>query len=170
MDQGIDEDPQLAAALELLQARLDGEDWPQWRGSLGAQVRGSEIVAQRAYRDRLLEELASVDEKLAELESGNDADDSEEPNAVIGRETDGPVVLGIESSCDETAAAVVRGVEVLSAAVATQHELHREFGGAVPEIASRAHVERVLPVVRARWPRRSRSTTSRRSRSGTDPD
>ena len=68
---------------------------------------------------------------------------------MIGRETDGPVVLGIESSCDETAAAVVRGVEVLGAAVATQHELHREFGGVVPEIASRAHVERVLPVVRA---------------------
>ena len=68
---------------------------------------------------------------------------------MIGRDTDGPVVLGIESSCDETAAAVVRGVEVLGAAVATQHELHREFGGVVPEIASRAHVERVLPVVRA---------------------
>ena len=73
-------DPQLAAALEALQARLDGEDWPRVGGDpSAAQVRGSEIVAQRAYRDRLLQELASVDEKLAELESGNDADDSVEP-------------------------------------------------------------------------------------------
>jgi N6-L-threonylcarbamoyladenine synthase len=58
-------------------------------------------------------------------------------------------VLGIESSCDETAAAVVGdGDRVLSSTVATQHDLHAEFGGVVPEIASRAHVERILPVVR----------------------
>lgn len=59
------------------------------------------------------------------------------------------LVLGIESSCDETAAAVVRsGVDVLSNVVASQHDLHAEYGGVVPEIASRAHVERVTPVVR----------------------
>ncbi|MFO0828546.1 MAG: tRNA (adenosine(37)-N6)-threonylcarbamoyltransferase complex transferase subunit TsaD [Phycisphaerales bacterium] len=62
---------------------------------------------------------------------------------------DVPLVLGIESSCDETAAAVVRGGrEVLSDVVATQHDLHERYKGVVPEIASRAHVERIVPVVR----------------------
>lgn len=60
------------------------------------------------------------------------------------------LTLGIETSCDETAAAVVRGGrEVLSSVVASQHELHEEYRGVVPEIASRAHAERILPVVRA---------------------
>jgi N6-L-threonylcarbamoyladenine synthase len=60
-----------------------------------------------------------------------------------------PLVLGIETSCDETAAAVVSfGGRVRSSVVASQHELHEEYGGVVPEIASRAHVERILPVVR----------------------
>lgn len=60
------------------------------------------------------------------------------------------IVLGIESSCDETGAAVVRdGTVVLSNVIATQHELHAEYGGVVPELASRAHAERILPVVRS---------------------
>jgi N6-L-threonylcarbamoyladenine synthase len=59
------------------------------------------------------------------------------------------LVLGIESSCDETAAAVVRdGREVLSNVIASQHDLHAEYRGVVPEIASRAHAERVIPVIR----------------------
>ena len=59
------------------------------------------------------------------------------------------LILGLETSCDETAAAVVRGgTEVLSNVVATQHELHVRYAGVVPEIASRAHVERLLPVVK----------------------
>jgi len=57
-------------------------------------------------------------------------------------------LLTIESTCDETAAAVVTDqLEVLSAVVASQDELHRRFGGIVPEIASRAHLERMLPVI-----------------------
>jgi N6-L-threonylcarbamoyladenine synthase len=60
------------------------------------------------------------------------------------------LVLGIESSCDETAAAVVRdGRVVLSNVIASQHDLHAQYQGVVPEIASRAHAERVLPVVEA---------------------
>lgn len=56
--------------------------------------------------------------------------------------------MALESSCDESAAAVIhRDRRVLSSVVATQHELHERFGGVVPEIASRAHVERMLPVV-----------------------
>ncbi len=59
-------------------------------------------------------------------------------------------VLGIESSCDETAAAVVRdGRHVLSSVVASQHDTHAEYAGVVPELASRAHVEKILPIVRA---------------------
>lgn len=59
-----------------------------------------------------------------------------------------PLLLGIESSCDETAAAVVEGDRhVRSNIVATQHALHVEYAGVVPEIASRAHLERIGPVV-----------------------
>ena len=57
-------------------------------------------------------------------------------------------ILTIESSCDETAAAVVTGeLEILSSVVASQEELHLKFSGVVPEIAARAHVERILPVI-----------------------
>jgi N6-L-threonylcarbamoyladenine synthase len=58
------------------------------------------------------------------------------------------LVLGIESSCDETAAAVVRdGDEILSSIISSQIELHRPFGGVVPELASREHLEKVDPIV-----------------------
>ncbi|MCU1460910.1 MAG: gcp [Acidimicrobiales bacterium] len=58
------------------------------------------------------------------------------------------VVLGIETSCDETAAAVVaNGAAVMSSVVSSQVDLHARFGGVVPEIASRAHVELLTPVV-----------------------
>lgn len=59
------------------------------------------------------------------------------------------LVLGIESSCDETAAAVVRnGDEILSSVISSQVEIHREFGGVVPEIASREHLEKIDPIVK----------------------
>lgn len=57
-------------------------------------------------------------------------------------------VLGIETSCDETAAAVVcDGRDVRSSVVASQVELHEKYGGVVPEIASRAHIEQIYPVI-----------------------
>ena len=57
-------------------------------------------------------------------------------------------LLLLESTCDETAAAVVTDeLEVLSSVVASQEHLHERYGGVVPEIASRAHVERILPVI-----------------------
>ena len=59
------------------------------------------------------------------------------------------LILGIESSCDETAAAVVRnGRELLSNVVASQMEMHALYGGVVPELASREHLRNILPVVR----------------------
>ena len=58
------------------------------------------------------------------------------------------VILGIETSCDETAAAiVVDGRDVRSSIIASQHDLHARYGGVVPEIASRAHLEKIGPVV-----------------------
>ena len=57
-------------------------------------------------------------------------------------------ILTLETTCDETAAAVITDrLDVLSSVVASQDALHERFGGVVPEIASRAHVERILPVI-----------------------
>lgn len=58
------------------------------------------------------------------------------------------IVLGIETSCDETAAALVRdGTQVLASVVASQVAVHHPFGGVVPELASRKHIEAIVPVV-----------------------
>ncbi len=58
------------------------------------------------------------------------------------------IILGIESSCDETAAAVVAdGTDILSSIVASQVEVHHPYGGVVPELASRKHIEAIVPVV-----------------------
>ena len=58
------------------------------------------------------------------------------------------LILAIESSCDETAAAVVRdGREILSSIISSQIELHKPFGGVVPEIASRQHLDKIEPIV-----------------------
>src|SRR6202789_3828061 len=60
------------------------------------------------------------------------------------------LILGIESSCDETAAAVVqRGARTLSSVVASQISTHARYGGVVPELASREHLRAIVPVVRA---------------------
>jgi N6-L-threonylcarbamoyladenine synthase len=58
------------------------------------------------------------------------------------------LVLAIETSCDETSAAVVKdGREVLSNIINSQIDLHKKYGGVVPEIASRKHVELIVPVI-----------------------
>jgi N6-L-threonylcarbamoyladenine synthase len=58
------------------------------------------------------------------------------------------LVLGIETSCDETAAAIVRdGREIVSSVIASQIETHKRFGGVVPEIASREHLDKIVPIV-----------------------
>ena len=60
------------------------------------------------------------------------------------------LILAIESSCDETAAAVVKnGREVLSNVISSQIALHTLYGGVVPEIASRKHIEKINQVVQA---------------------
>jgi len=58
-----------------------------------------------------------------------------------------PLVLGIESSCDETGVGIVRGTELLANAVASSVDQHARFGGVVPEVASRAHLEAMIPTL-----------------------
>ena len=67
----------------------------------------------------------------------------------VNEHPDNCLVLGIESSCDETAAAIVAGGRrILSSVVASQTEIHRKYGGVVPELASREHLRQIVPVVR----------------------
>ena len=61
--------------------------------------------------------------------------------------TAGPLVLGIETSCDETGVGIVRGHTLLADAVASSVEEHARFGGVVPEVASRAHLEAMVPMI-----------------------
>ena len=60
---------------------------------------------------------------------------------------DEPLVLGIETSCDETGVGIVRGTTLLADAVASSVDEHARFGGVVPEIASRAHLEALGPTM-----------------------
>src|SRR5699024_8006986 len=61
--------------------------------------------------------------------------------------TDQPLILGIETSCDETGIALVRGRTLLYDAVASSLDEHARFGGIVPEVASRAHLEAMVPTI-----------------------
>lgn len=57
------------------------------------------------------------------------------------------LVLGVETSCDDTAAAVLRGQEILANVVSSQDHVHSSYGGVVPELASRHHMENILPII-----------------------
>jgi N6-L-threonylcarbamoyladenine synthase len=59
-----------------------------------------------------------------------------------------PLILGIETSCDETGIGIVRGTELLADTLASSVEEHARFGGVVPEVASRAHVEAMIPILK----------------------
>ncbi|HWX78088.1 MAG TPA: hypothetical protein VNY32_11445, partial [Candidatus Acidoferrales bacterium] len=60
------------------------------------------------------------------------------------------VVLGVETSCDDTAAAVLRdGREILANLISSQDQIHGPYGGVVPELASRQHIQNILPIVDA---------------------
>ena len=61
--------------------------------------------------------------------------------------TSDPLVLGIETSCDETGVGIVRGGTLLVDAVASSVDEHARFGGVVPEVASRAHLEAMVPTI-----------------------
>ena len=92
--------------------------------------------------EKVSEVKAAADKEMSRQTADEDAEESDE--------SDKPVyILGIESSCDETAAAVVEnGRHVLSNVIYSQIPVHTIYGGVVPEIASRAHVEKVNQVIR----------------------
>ena len=76
------------------------------------------------------------------------------------------LILAIETSCDDTCAAVLDGPRILSNLISSQAAAHARFGGVVPEVASRHHLELTAPVVEAALAEAGvASTTSRRSRS-----
>jgi N6-L-threonylcarbamoyladenine synthase len=86
---------------------------------------------------------------------------------VAGRKARGGLILGIETSCDETAAAVVTDDgEIVSNVVASQAELHARFGGVVPEVASRRHLELITPVIEEALDGHEVSTVAVTSRPG----
>ena len=58
-----------------------------------------------------------------------------------------PIVLGIETSCDETGVGIVQGTTLLADAVASSVDQHARFGGVVPEVASRAHIDAMVPTI-----------------------
>jgi N6-L-threonylcarbamoyladenine synthase len=64
-----------------------------------------------------------------------------------GAAANGPLVLGIETSCDETGVGIVRGTTLLADAIASSVDEHARFGGVVPEVASRAHLEAMVPTI-----------------------
>ena len=80
---------------------------------------------------------------------GDSPGSAEQPTAGTPAGHGQPCILGIESSCDETAAAVLRGNQVLANVVASQIDFHARFGGVVPEIASRKHTEAIVGVIDA---------------------
>jgi len=65
----------------------------------------------------------------------------------LPREIKAPIVLGIESSCDETGVGIVRGTELLANVISSSMDLHARFGGVVPEVAARAHLEALQPTL-----------------------
>jgi len=65
----------------------------------------------------------------------------------MGTVTDQPLILGIETSCDETGVGIVRGHTLLADAIASSVDEHARFGGVVPEVASRAHLEAMVPTI-----------------------
>jgi hypothetical protein len=105
-------------------------------------------IAEPPYRDRLHELCPEAPGGRAV----SDLDVSRLPLRPSGQPI-GPVdehtlVLGIETSCDETAAALVLGgYDVASSVVSTQVDLHAQYGGVVPEIASRAHLDMLNPII-----------------------
>lgn len=106
--------------------------------------------APRRSAQRRWTALASSTPRTQDRKASEQADAAQDASALVAN----PLILGIESTCDETAAALVRRApdgkpEILANAVFDQNDLHARFGGVVPEIAARAHVERLDHAVEA---------------------
>lgn len=100
-----------------------------------------------AEREKLLHEIERTDREMRISTPKADAEGAASAGAASSHAQ--PLILAIESSCDETAAAVIDGDrEVLSDCIASSIDFHARFGGVVPEIASRKHIEAIVPTVR----------------------
>ena len=100
----------------------------------------------RLFLRSILPKLARLRKRRNPVCYDNELAPLEERTSVDAREN---LILGIESSCDETAAAVVAdGRRILSSIVSSQIDIHRKYGGVVPELASREHLRKIVPVVR----------------------
>ena len=149
---------------ELLRLAADGG-----AGAVMLEVRADNVAARRLYERHGFEEV-SVRRRYYRRPGAPDVD------AVVmrcrlggGLMRDEPLVLGIETSCDETGVGIVRGETLLVDAVASSVDEHARFGGVVPEVASRAHLEAMVPTIeRACRSRACASPTSTRSPSPRD--
>lgn len=124
-----------------LEVRVSNTPARELYRSLGFEETGIRPRYYRDGEDAAIMWYQLVDEATAERWWGQEAREK--------RAEQGARVLGFESSCDETAAAIVEGNEILSNVVASQIDFHARFGGVVPEIASRKHIEAVVGVLDA---------------------
>src|SRR3954467_1306346 len=69
------------------------------------------------------------------------------PEATNSHDSRNPLVLGIETSCDETGVGIVRGTTLLANVIASSMDEHARYGGVVPEVAARAHLEALVPTL-----------------------
>ncbi len=143
-----------------------------WRAALLAAVthrrpdaaRGERRATRAALAFYAAEGFTEIARRRRYYRDGSDAVVMERDDTMSPM-TDQPLVLGIETSCDETGVGIVRGHTLLADAVASSVEEHARFGGVVPEVASRAHLEAMVPTIeRACSDAGIRCTTSTRSR------
>jgi len=120
------------------------------------EVRADNPVAQSLYRSLGFEQIdlrrgyyqpENIDAVIMKLDLTN-TDASGAPITAVGAPKLEPLVLGIESSCDETGIGIVRGTTLLANVIASSMDQHARFGGVVPEIAARAHLEALQPAIR----------------------
>ena len=136
-----------------------GGDPPSYRPRLRPARRGSSTRPLTRHADRLLLEVRE-DNHVALRLLRRPRLRRDRPAAALlrrrhhrgdpvqgDRMSDEPLVLGIETSCDETGVGIVRGHTLLADAVASSVEEHARFGGVVPEVASRAHLEAMVPTI-----------------------
>jgi len=125
------------------------------------EVRADNEVAQSLYRSLGFEQIdlrrgyyqpENIDAVIMKLDFTNtDSSGTPGPRVAAAPATGGksdPLVLGIESSCDETGIGIVRGTTLLANVIASSMDQHARFGGVVPEIAARAHLEALQPAIR----------------------
>ncbi len=110
---------------------------PAAGGERGQHGRAGVLRGRGLRRDRAAEALLP-----RRVRRGRDGEEG-----TMSPVTDQPLVLGIETSCDETGVGIVRGHTLLADAVASSVEEHARFGGVVPEVASRAHLEAMVPTI-----------------------